>query len=222
MRYYMKKKNIITKIEKQKKAERYNIYIDDIYAFAVDADTLIKYQLLKEREIFPTELEQIIRSDGINKLYNQALRYISYKNRTVQEVTKYLEDKEYEPENIQQVITMLKESKYLNDKLYAENFIRDRNALNPKGKKLLEFELKQKGIALSIIDEKLSQIDSDTEVDLAYKLITKRRRSIRSDDWNILYNRLAGYLQRRGFSYSTINEALNLLKTDILDNISKE
>lgn len=218
----MNKKNIITKVEKQKRGERYNIYIDDVYAFAVDTETLIKYQLLKEREIMTAELEQIIRSDEINRLYNRALRYISYKNRSVYEVEKYLTDKEFDQESIKQVVTMLIDARYLNDELYTENYIRDRNALNPKGKKLLEFELRQKGIKQAIIDQNLALIKPDTELELAYRLIVKRRKSIRSDDWNVLYNRLASFLQRRGFSYGIIAQALNLLKTDILDNNSKE
>lgn len=218
----MNKKNIITRVEKQKRGERYNIYIDDLYAFSVGAETLIKYQLLKEREVMTADLEQIIKSDEINHLYNRALRYISYKNRSVQEVVKYLTDKEYTEDSIQQVISMLTEARYLNDELYAENYIRDRNALNPKGKKLLEFELRQKGIKQSIIDKNLASIKPETELELAYQLVVKRRKSIRSDDWNLLYKRLASYLQRRGFSYGIIAEALNLLKADILDNNSKE
>ncbi len=217
----MNKKNIITKIEKQKKRKRYNIYIDDEYKFSVDEDILVKYRLLKERELLPQDAEEIILSDQFNKIYSHALKYIGFKSRTEKEVSNYLQGKKYPEEQIQQVIQLLKEANFLNDAQYAENYVKERITLNPKGKKMLAYELKLKGIEHNIIEKSLEQLDNQLELELAYQLLIKQSRSSRNEDWNKLRNRLGGYLQRRGFSYSITTQALDLLKTDILDNNSK-
>jgi len=38
---------VITKIEAQKKKGRYNIYLNDAFAFGVDEATVVKYALFK-------------------------------------------------------------------------------------------------------------------------------------------------------------------------------
>jgi regulatory protein len=217
----MKRNNIITKIERQEKRKRYNIYVDYQYKFSVDEDILIKYRLLKEREILPQEIEEIIISDEFNKMYNRAIRYIGFKSRTEKEVYDYLKNKEYPNELILRVLESLKEANFLNDAFYAENYVKERILLNPKGKKLLAYELKLKGVTPTIIENSLRQLDNQLELDLAYQLLIKRRKTIASADWNTIHNRLAGYLQRRGFSYGITVQALELLKADNLDNNSK-
>ncbi len=217
----MNKENIITRIEKQQKRNRYNIYIDDEYKFSVDEDILVKYRLLKEREILPQEIEIVIEKDQFNKMYQRVLKYISFKSRTEKEVSNYLLAKEYSENQVQQVLQLLKDTNFINDSLYADNYVKERISLNPKGRKLLAYELKLKGIKQETIEKSLEQLDDQLELDLAYQLLVKRSKSIRIDDWNKLHNRLGSYLQRRGFSYSVCRQALDLLKANILDNNSK-
>ena len=42
---------VITKIEAQKKKGRYNIYLNDAFAFGVDEATVVKYTLFKGTEL---------------------------------------------------------------------------------------------------------------------------------------------------------------------------
>ena len=42
---------VITKIEAQKKKGRYNIYLNDAFAFGVDEATVVKYALFKGTEL---------------------------------------------------------------------------------------------------------------------------------------------------------------------------
>ena len=51
---------IITKVEKQKRGKhRYNIYLNEEYAFSVHEDILIKHRLNKGESLHPQEIERL-------------------------------------------------------------------------------------------------------------------------------------------------------------------
>ena len=51
---------VITKIGRQKNnQERYNIYLNDEYAFAVDESTLIKFGLMKGKTLEQFDIDEI-------------------------------------------------------------------------------------------------------------------------------------------------------------------
>lgn len=54
----------ITKISTQKKnTERFNIFLDDKYAFSVDADVLVKFELKKGKELDDLDIIEIQYGD---------------------------------------------------------------------------------------------------------------------------------------------------------------
>ena len=65
---------IITKITRQKNnPERYNIYIEEKYAFAVDESLLVKYQLSKDKDLEDFERDEIVFDDEVRKAFNKAI-----------------------------------------------------------------------------------------------------------------------------------------------------
>ena len=106
----MNEKQRITKIEQQKRnKKRYNIYIDDEYAFAVHEDVLIANRLLKDKEIDRENLNRLLQEEEKNKVWQKALHYISYKPRTESEIKRHLMNRGYEPEIISDIIKKLKD-----------------------------------------------------------------------------------------------------------------
>lgn len=64
----------ITKISTQKKnTERFNIFLDDKYAFSVDADVLVKFELKKGKELDDLDIIEIQYGDEVKKGFNRAL-----------------------------------------------------------------------------------------------------------------------------------------------------
>lgn len=201
-------KLIITKIEKQKKGNRYNIYLNDLYAFSVHEDILVSHRLLKNNDLSELNIKEVLEKDEENKAWNKSLRYLSYRNRTEDEIRKYLIKQSYENKTINIVIKRLKEQKYLNDKLYASSFIQQRITLNPKGKKMIAYELFVKGISKEVVFDALSDIDEETEYNMALRLLEKKVKEYKSVEWNTLQDKLGSYLQRKGFPYGIIIKAL--------------
>ena len=84
---------MISKITRQKNnQERYNIYLNEKYAFSVDESTLIKFGLTKGKLLDQFELDEITYEDEISKAFNRALHYLSYQMRSEYEVKTKLLD----------------------------------------------------------------------------------------------------------------------------------
>src|SRR5690625_3805260 len=117
----------ITKISKQKnKSNRYNIYLDDTFAFGVDEDVLLKNKLRKGLELTNEQITKLLDDESIQNAYLLAVRYLSYRIRTKLELQIYLRKKEIDEMIIEQTIERLKKEKLVNDAQFAQSFVRDR------------------------------------------------------------------------------------------------
>ena len=71
---------VITKITAQKKRlDRYNIFIAEKYAFSVDEEVLIKFDLKRGKELDEFDLADIQIQDDIQKAFTQSLHYLSHR-----------------------------------------------------------------------------------------------------------------------------------------------
>ena len=149
-------KNILMKkISKIKKINnKYTIILSDNSSLSFYSDTLIKYNLLKPREISDKELEEVINYNNYIEAYNKALTYISYKQRTKKEIKDKLCN--YSIDVIDKVIKKLDELCLLDEKKYIEAFINDQINLCNKGPFYIKKELKKLNINIDYIDEILN------------------------------------------------------------------
>jgi len=206
----MEDKVVITRIEKQKKnKKRYNVYLNGEYGLSVHEDILLSERLLTGKEIDKDYLAKLSFVEEKNKVWQKALRYLGYKARTTIEVRNHLLKYGYDLENIDSIINRLLEEKLLDDNLYAKQYVKQRALLNPRGKKLLAYELKRKGLNDTAISESLEDYDEDSEYEFAVKLIENKHSLFINKDKAKSLRKVTGYLERRGFSYSTINKVLN-------------
>ncbi|MDK2823096.1 MAG: regulatory protein [Clostridia bacterium] len=132
----------------------------------------------------------------LEKAKNQALKYLSYRPRTVWEVRIYLEKKKYDWEIINQAIDYLKQLSYLDDEQFCRLWIESRIRLKPMGKKRLYAELVQKGISPDLIEQSLIEnINDELELSLARDLAVNKLIKIYENKEKII-----NFLYRRGFA----------------------
>ncbi len=149
--------------------------------------------------------------DEFEKFYNTALRFLSYRPRSEKEVRDALQKKKASIEVIEKIISRLKEHKFLNDADFVQWWVESRTRFKPRGIKLIILELKQKGISEdlinSIIHDSLFMIQSDLEQ--AKKLAEKKIEKYKGLTKNELYQKLGGFLARRGFNYETVKKVID-------------
>lgn len=192
----------ITKVSPAAKTPgRYNIYVDGKYSFSLDEFQLVQTGLHNGLEIDESKLNELKSESDYGKNYIRAVDLISRRLRSEKEIRDYAKHKQWTVTNTERVIERLKNHGYLNDKVFAEAFVRSRQSTEKYSKRRIERDLRQKGIAPNIIQQALPSKTSDKNA--ITKLIQKRAH--RYDD----VNKLKAYLFRAGFNYDDVNQAIN-------------
>lgn len=202
---------IVTGIEQQKRnPERYNVFIDGVFAFGLIMDDILYFKLKEGNEISREKFDYIKDTVLYIKAQNTALKYLGYKMRTEKEIRQKLIEKEYETEIIYRVVDFLKKYSYVDDFKYAESYIKEVQRLKPKGSYAIKQKLREKGVSDLIIEEALAEGGLDEEED-AQRLICKKlgeRREVTFKEKKKLHD----FLLRRGYSYAIIKKAFDMLE----------
>jgi regulatory protein len=204
-------KGLITALEVQKRnKQRVNVFIDGEFAFGlslIEAARLRKGQVLSEAEIAGLHAEDIVQ-----QALDSAAHFMSYRPRSIQEVRRNLKEKDLSPEAIEAAVSRLQEMGYLDDEAFARFWVKNRNEFKPLSHRALRQELRQKGIADAIISGVLSE---QNEFDMAYQAASSHLRKLRNRTLREFRQKMSAFLQRRGFTYSTVEEVVSRLKTEL-------
>jgi len=204
---------VISKITtQQKNKDRFNIYLDDgngeKYAFSVDSDVLIKFQLKKGLEIDDFSLLEIQYQDDIRKAYNLAVHYLSLRMRSRREISDYLTKKETEEPVINEVIHKLTEQKYIDDLEFAFAYVRTQKNTTDKGPQLISRELKEKGIEQTFLAQALEEYPLEQQIEKAAALSKKFFSKAAKVSLKSQKQKLEQMLVRKGYSFEVISIAI--------------
>lgn len=120
------------------------------------------------------------------------------------------------PERLR-TLTELTEMGLLDDRRFAKAWVTTRDRLSPRGELLLRRELVQKGIAEPYIAEALTTRTNPTDEPMpakeldethARELAERKRRQYAHLPKEVEQRRLAGFLERRGFSPEIVRRIL--------------
>lgn len=142
----------------------------------------------------------------LQKAKNRALNFLSFRPRSIHETTRFLQLKRYSPQIIDQIITFLIETDFLDDHKFAAWWVDSRCRANPSGPIKLKIELKQKGVSAEIINQ-ATKLDY---VKLAKSAAKKFTAKLADPDPKKRLQKLQNYLQRQGFTWDQISSALRL------------
>ena len=144
------------------------------------------------------------------KARDYAYRLLSYRQRSVKEITERLKKRNFEPGVIRKTLKYLSELKFLNDEQFARFWIRSKLQSRPCGWALLRYQLGQKGIAQEVLDKVKSEYAGEyDEYKVARRLADLRRSRYKSMEPLKFKRRLYSYLRRRGFSQEAVSQALS-------------
>lgn len=203
---------VISKITTQKKnTSRYNIFINDEYAFSVDEAVFIKFQLKKGKTLSPLDIQQIQFHDTIEKAYTMALHFLSYRMRSELEVRQYLIGKNIELIVINEIIHKLYHHNYLNDLDFAKAFVRTQMSSGEKGPRIIQISLKEKGIREPYIEEAMDEFPHSMQIEQAERLAKKMVKKENKLSERALKQKLEAMLHRKGFMSDVVAEVVSNL-----------
>jgi regulatory protein len=148
----------------------------------------------------------------ITRAKNAAYRCLAIRPRSRLELETKLQDKGFTEEVRGQVLSDLARYGYVDDEKFARQWAQSRIRLRGFGKRRLVQELKSKGIHRDIIHEVLGGVFEDSsEKDVALREAEKKLKSLARFGPEARRRRLAGLLERKGFSFEIIGEILRTL-----------
>lgn len=201
---------VVTDIkQQQRRKDRYSIYLDGKYGFSLGELQLIDAGLRVGDQLSTEQVAELEDNSEIGKALDRAYGYISLRERSRQEMAQYLRRKGYEDEVIEPVIERLEQADLVDDRRFAQLWVDDRKLLKPSSLTALRAELRQKGIAGSIIDEVLAA-EADSEAGTLVQLVSRGRLLSRYPD----PEKLTAYLMRKGFKYSAVKAAIEELENN--------
>ncbi|MCD2147242.1 regulatory protein RecX [Gordonia paraffinivorans] len=151
--------------------------------------------------------------------WDSALRLLGVRARSRQEMRERLTRKGFDADTVDEVMARLDRHQLLDDSDFAAEWVRSRHQNSGKGRVALKHELRNKGIAESIITEALGDIDPDDEREIAAQLVARKltptvveRIAADRAERDKTMRRLVGFLVRRGYpqsmAFDVVAEAL--------------
>lgn len=199
----------ITAIEPQEnpRSGRANLFLDGKFAFSLSEE--LAARLPRGTFLSEAEVADLQRQDNLHRIRGAALTLLSFRPRSVSEVRGRLLRRGFDPTLVEEVLERLRGQGMLDDAGFAQFWVENRQAHRPRGGRLLQAELRAKGIDREVIEGVLPE-DEEEEA-AAYRLGERKARSLRGLDWREFRQRIGEHLVRRGFSYDTADSTARRL-----------
>lgn len=189
---------------------RFVISIDQRPSFTLAEEPLTRAGLAVGDVLDSEQIAALLAQDELSRSVEAALVFLAYRPRSEREVRDRLRRGSFSPEAIDQTISKLYEWRYLDDADFARRWVENRSQQRPRGQRLLQQELRQKGIAADTAREVIAEADLD-EVAAAEALARRRLQQTAGaagEDAQVVKRRLSAYLARRGYGFDVVRIAL--------------
>lgn len=143
-----------------------------------------------------------------------ALKLLGMRSHSRDELERKLRQKGFNEDISAPVIAKLAAKGLLDDRKFAIELLESRAKRKPSGKLKLGAELRKKGVAESVIDELLGEVDSN---ELCMKAAEKKFSALHGNSSAARKKKLESFLRNRGFAWHEIREALERLFPGVRD-----
>jgi len=188
---------------------RVNVFIDEKFSFSLSLDLALEHGLKKGLVIDGTLLKVLLQQDGDARATARALHFLGFRQRSESEVRRKLREKEFPDDVINRVLEKLRRNNLVGDANFAESWIENRSRNRPRGARMLQQELRQKGISTETIAAILpNQEEELTNANFALqKILQSKERAWENLEEKEKYQKAIQYLMRRGFNYAICKTA---------------
>ena len=154
--------------------------------------------------------ESAFRSEAA-QAHNAALRLLTTRPRTVAEMRERLEPR-FGTDTIERTLARLQSEGLLNDTEFAQQWRSSRERRKPRSRRMIEQELRRKGVAEDVIGDALEGYNSS---DAAYRAALKYAARQKGNGRAAFDRRVSAFLERRGFEYGIIRRILQQLREEL-------
>jgi len=150
------------------------------------------------------------RTESFAKARDYAFFLLKFRLRSENELAQRLKLKKIPEETIKEVVSFLKEKRFIDDNVFARAWINSR-LKRPLGLRRIKQELRQKGVDKEIIEAQTAKLEDYAEVEIVSDLAKGRLNRLKGIEQVSAKRRVYAFLLRRGFSPEVVIATLNQL-----------
>lgn len=183
--------------------------LDTGATFRLRADDVAALDLHPGAEV-DEALLRAVRERSLHLAASEAAwRLLAVRPRSERELRERLLRRGLSDPAVSAVIGELRARGLVDDRRFADAWVRDRLALRPAGRLRLRYELTTRGVGRDVVEAVLAQaLPAGDELTLARQVASARLRRYRGLPAEVASRRLAGVLLRRGFAPSVVARVL--------------
>jgi len=197
----------VTSIKPQRNGKRVNVYLDGKFGFGIDLENFVTLGLKVEQELGETEVEAIIKKAEFQKTLDKLLKFATLRPRSEKEIRLWLRRKKVHISLFDKLLKKLKQLNLIDDKKFAAWWVGQRQAFRPKPKRILNNELRIKGIKQETINEVLGEKKIDEEK-IAKELLARKAYKWKNLPGREAHRKMSQYLAGKGLSWEVIEKSV--------------
>lgn len=184
---------------------RIAVYVDGEFRCTLSQELMVQQRLTIGTDLDEAQCAALVQKDAEGQALQLAYRFLGYRPRSEAEVRARLRRHHDSPEVIDAVVGRLLEQRLLNDQQFATEYAGRRTSASPRSRRMVTWELRQKGVAADIVEDATESLD---DAAAAYQAALKRGDRLRNLPYPEFRQKLGAFLQRRGFGYGVSNRAI--------------
>jgi regulatory protein len=150
------------------------------------------------------------KTESFAKARDYAFLLLKFRLRSENELVQRLKLKKIPEETIREVISFLKEKRFIDDNVFAKAWLNSR-LKRPLGLRRIRQELRQKGIDKAVIETEVGSVKNYSEAETVLELAKERLGKLKAVEPIKAKRRVYEFLLRRGFSSQVVIDTLNQL-----------
>ena len=198
----------ITALKLADRRGRVVVVFDDASSIIISKDVVTEAGIHTGLDISEERIQELKRRDHYFSCLQAALRYLAHRPRSKMEVENRLRQHRFDSDTLNNVMATLKKKKLIDDESFARQWTENRQAFSPRSQRLLNQELRQKGIDNELSNDATSIVDDEEN---AYRAGLKKSRLLRSLDHDDFKKRMVSHLRLKGFGFNVIKTTVERL-----------
>lgn len=190
------------------RGKKIHLHLDGEYQITTDIDFWAENFIKDGTEIDEDEWQELCDKINFKKAVNKCYDLLSRRDHSVKELrTKLL--RTVDEVNSDKAIERMIEFGYLDDEKYAKALLKHLRDDKKMSKNFIKQEMYKRGISSDIISDLLFEEEINNVSSACELILTKYSRKLQTEGGK---DKVIAALGRKGFSYSDIREAFNLIE----------
>lgn len=198
----MRVSTVTTITESARREGRYEIAVDGKRVAVVGVDAIDRLRLRVGASCDDVLLAELARESRAVATYDRAVGMLASRARAAKELERALVRKGEPVDLARAAVERLVSVGYLDDAVYARQFVRARVASAGLSRRRLQAELARRGVAREIADQAIADVLADERVDdvgVLERLAERKLRLLARQPPDVQRRRLYAFLARRGY-----------------------